>query len=203
MFRLKHINNTAALSKKKSSGLVLLQALHVPLDKQQLRSCFLESSMTHTRSRTAIPLRIRYASLGSQRGAALDTVVYQLAAGYAPHLLDSTVAHAETFYEGGSVASLVVSSEAFTAAGATVQDADGLVEFLRNVRSMSLAVLLARSRFRLSLRSDDTVDSTVIAAVFGGGEIAALQGVMQMAARQGIVQAFRSWRREARASMRI
>ena len=107
-------------------------------------------------------------------GAPLDTVVYKL-------LLERTVSSARlwaqvlpslSFKADGGFASLVVSQEALIAAQASMQDADGLVDFLRNIRGVSLAVLfkqLGNTRYRLSLRSDDTVDSTVVAGVYGGG----------------------------------
>ena len=187
---------------------VLLQALHVPLDKraatQLLFGIVNDTHSFQNSNTTAHTLRVTADLL--ERGAALDTVVYHL-------LLERTATSARlwahvlptlTFYEGGSVASLVVSSEALTAAGATVQDADGLVEFLRNIRGVSLAVLLKQigeSRFRLSLRSDDTVDSTVIAAVFGGGGHRRAAGCdadgSAATVLATIVQAFRSWRKDA------
>jgi phosphoesterase RecJ-like protein len=51
-------------------------------------------------------------------------------------------------------------------------DADGLVEFLRSIQRVDLAVLFKQTdvdHYRLSLRTSPAVDATVIAGVFGGG----------------------------------
>jgi phosphoesterase RecJ-like protein len=117
---------------------------------------------------------LRTAGALVEAGAPLDGVVYRL-------LLERTASSARLWAQvlptllldqGGTLAILVVSSEALRAAGATLQDADGLVDFLRTIQGVSLAVLLKQigpDRFRLSLRSDDSVDSTIVAGAFGGG----------------------------------
>jgi bifunctional oligoribonuclease and PAP phosphatase NrnA len=67
---------------------------------------------------------------------------------------------------------LTVSMASLKTAGADMTDADGLVEFLRNIRHVDLAVLFketAKDVYRLSMRSTTAVDATVIAGQFGGG----------------------------------
>jgi phosphoesterase RecJ-like protein len=77
-----------------------------------------------------------------------------------------------TFEDHERVAFLTVSTQALDQAGADMTDADGLVEFLRYIRTVDLAVLFkqtGREEFRLSIRTSAAVDATVVAAAFGGG----------------------------------
>lgn len=154
----------------------LLQLLHVPIDRtnatQLLFGIVNDTHSFQNSNTTGKTLRITADLV--EHGAALDTVVYKL-------LLERTVSSARlwthvlptlSILAEGSIATLQVSQASLDAAMATMQDADGLVEFLRNIRGVSLAVLFKQigpRRFRLSIRSDDTVDSTAVAALFGGG----------------------------------
>ncbi len=76
------------------------------------------------------------------------------------------------FHDDERVAMLTVAIDALEMAGADMTDADGLVEFLRNIRYVDLAVLFKETApdvYRLSMRSTAAVDATVVAGVFGGG----------------------------------
>lgn len=76
------------------------------------------------------------------------------------------------FAEEERVAFLTVSLAGLQRAGGTLEDADGLVEFLRNIQGVELAVLFkqtAADEYRLSLRTSAVVDATVVAGIFGGG----------------------------------
>jgi len=76
------------------------------------------------------------------------------------------------FHDHERVAFLTVTQEALTRAGAGMTDADGLVEFLRNIRNVDLAVLFKETdpdTYRLSMRASEALDATVVAGAFGGG----------------------------------
>jgi bifunctional oligoribonuclease and PAP phosphatase NrnA len=76
------------------------------------------------------------------------------------------------FADNERVASLTVTLDALKRSASTMTGADGLVEFLRNIRGIDLAVLYkqtAPDTYRLSLRSSAAVDATKVAAAFGGG----------------------------------
>ena len=76
------------------------------------------------------------------------------------------------FADQERVAFLTVTLEAQGQTGADLSDADGLVEFLRGIRGVDLAVLMKQTgpgQFRLSLRTSASVDATVVAGRFGGG----------------------------------
>ena len=76
------------------------------------------------------------------------------------------------FHDHERVAFLTVTREALARARAGMTDADGLVEFLRNIRDVDLAVLFKETdsdTYRLSMRASEAVDATVVAGAFGGG----------------------------------
>lgn len=55
--------------------------------------------------------------------------------------------------------------------GAKSSDTEGIIEFVRNIKPVQLAVLLKerKDEVKFSLRSKDTIDCTKIAEFFGGG----------------------------------
>jgi len=117
---------------------------------------------------------LRFSADLVEAGADLSAIVFNL-------LLEKRVTAARLwaealptlrFAEGEHVAFLTVSLEALARAGGTLEDADGLVEFLRNIMGVDLAVLLkqtAPNEYRLSLRTSNAVDATIVAGTFGGG----------------------------------
>ena len=120
------------------------------------------------------PRTLRFSADLVEAGADLSAIVFNL-------LLEKRVSAARVwaeslptlrFAEGDRVAMLTVSLDALTRAGGTMEDADGLVEFLRNIQGVELAALFKQTavdEYRLSLRTSATVDATVVAGIFGGG----------------------------------
>ncbi len=73
---------------------------------------------------------------------------------------------------GGQVGALTISREMFERAGASSEDADGIVQFAKSLDGARVGVLIqevAPGEIRMSLRSDGTVDVNQVAGLFGGG----------------------------------
>jgi bifunctional oligoribonuclease and PAP phosphatase NrnA len=73
---------------------------------------------------------------------------------------------------GGQVGALTISHEMFDRAGASPEDADGIVQFAKSLDGARVGILIqevAPGEIRMSLRSDGTVDVNQIAGLFGGG----------------------------------
>ena len=75
-----------------------------------------------------------------------------------------------TLHLEGKVATMVLTQEDIDAAGATMPDMDGIVDYARSLVTVEIGVLCVQmdQYLRVSLRSK-TVDVSRIAAVFGGG----------------------------------
>ena len=76
------------------------------------------------------------------------------------------------YSEDRQIAWCVLKREQFEKAGATLEDQEGLVEFIRSVKGVEIAVLvteLAPERTKLSFRSKGRVPINDVAAHFGGG----------------------------------
>ncbi len=120
------------------------------------------------------PRTLRFSAELVEAGADLAGTVFNL-------LLEKRVSAARLwavtlpslrFADNERVAMLTVSLDALTRAGGTMEDADGLVEFLRNIQGVDMAVLFKQTspdEYRLSLRTSPVVDATVVAGTFGGG----------------------------------
>ena len=73
---------------------------------------------------------------------------------------------------GGQVGALTISREMFERAGATTEDADGIVQFAKSLDGARVGILIqevAPGEIRMSFRSDGTVDVNEVAGRFGGG----------------------------------
>jgi len=120
------------------------------------------------------PETLRFSADLVEAGANLGRIVYNL-------LLERRASSARlwalvlptlTFADDEHVAFLTVTLDALARASADLSDADGLVDFLRNIHGVDLAVLLkqtAGNAYRLSFRTSAEVDATEVAGVFGGG----------------------------------
>jgi phosphoesterase RecJ-like protein len=120
------------------------------------------------------PHTLRLSAAMVEAGADLASIVYQLllARRMESARLWALVLPTLSTEDHDRVAFLTVSLAAQDASGATLVDADGLVEFLRNIRGVDLAVLfkeVAPDAYKLSLRTTEAVDATVVAGAFGGG----------------------------------
>jgi phosphoesterase RecJ-like protein len=173
--RFNHVDPDAASATEIVSALVR-DDLHVPLTTA-IATDLLYGIVNDTHSfqnSNTTPRTLRLAADLVEAGADLSRVVFNL-------LLERSAAAARlwaqvlpslTFEDHERVAFLTVSTQALDQAGADMTDADGLVEFLRYIRTVDLAVLFkqtGREEFRLSIRTSAAVDATVVAAAFGGG----------------------------------
>jgi len=77
-----------------------------------------------------------------------------------------------TLHSGGSIGSIAISRETMARTGTSVEDCDGLVNWVLRVRGVRAAVAvreLPDGRVKFSLRSVGDVDVQRVAASFGGG----------------------------------
>lgn len=154
----------------------LIQLLGVPLDRS-LATSLLYGIVNDTHSfqnSNTSPRTLRLSAELVAQGANLTSIVFDLllVRSAASARLWAQVLPTLTFHDHERVAFLTVSQDALTHAGATMTDADGLVEFLRNIRDVDLAVLFkqtAPETHRLSMRTSTAIDATVVAGTFGGG----------------------------------
>jgi phosphoesterase RecJ-like protein len=154
----------------------ILRHMGSPIDCRmatQLLYGFVNDTHSFQNSNTT-PRTLHMAADLVQAGADISSITFNLLLARSPAAarLWAQVLPTLAFADHGRLASLVVSLDALGAAGATLPDADGLVEFLRAIRGIDLGVLykqIGPEQFRLSLRSSEQVDATAIAGRFGGG----------------------------------
>ncbi len=73
---------------------------------------------------------------------------------------------------GGAIAALTISRDMFEKAGATPEDADGIVQYAKSLAGARVGMLIQEvgpRDIRVSLRSDGSVDVNELAGRFGGG----------------------------------
>jgi phosphoesterase RecJ-like protein len=154
----------------------LIMELGVPLDRG-LATSLLYGIVNDTHSfqnSNTTPATLHLSAQLVATGANLAGIVFDLllVRSAASARLWAYVLPTLLFHDNERVAMLTVSMASLKTAGADMTDADGLVEFLRNIRHVDLAVLFketAKDVYRLSMRSTAAVDATVIARQFGGG----------------------------------
>lgn len=154
----------------------LMRELGVPLDLP-LATSLMYGIVNDTHSfqnSNTTPRTLAMSSELVAAGANLSRIVFDLllARSAASARLWALVLPTLLFHDHERVTFLTVSRDALARAGATMTDADGLVEFLRNIRDVDLAVLFKETdsdTYRLSMRASDAVDATVVAGAFGGG----------------------------------
>lgn len=154
----------------------LLAALKVPLDRTlatQLLYGVVNDTHSFQNSNTT-PRTLRLTADLLETGADLSGIVFNLLLARTPASarLWSAVLPTLRFHEQDHVAMLTVTDEGLEQAGAALTEADGLVEFLRNIRGVELAAVFKQTgaeAYRLSLRTTERIDATRIAAVYGGG----------------------------------
>jgi len=123
----------------------------------------------NTSSRT-----LRVAARLVERGARASLVADALyATKTAPSLriLGMALASLET-RSGGRIGAMTISRDMFEQAGATPEDADGIVQYAKALAGARVGILVqevAPNEIRASLRSDGTVDVNQVASLFGGG----------------------------------
>ncbi len=73
---------------------------------------------------------------------------------------------------GGRIGTMTISREMFDLAGASPEDADGIVQYAKSLAGARVGVLIQEvgpNEIRASLRSDGSVDVNEVASQFGGG----------------------------------
>jgi bifunctional oligoribonuclease and PAP phosphatase NrnA len=71
----------------------------------------------------------------------------------------------------GQVASAVVTRQILRQTGASVEDTEGIIRYVRSLKGVKIAIVLREQNngFKISLRSKGNVDVNAIAVKFGGG----------------------------------
>ena len=87
-------------------------------------------------------------------------------------LLQKKALASMTICQGGKIAAMVLRNEDFAAAGATLEDTDGFVNFPLKSRDIAVSLMVKETpdlKVRCSLRSKGSVNVAKIAQGFGGG----------------------------------
>ena len=76
------------------------------------------------------------------------------------------------FYFDGRLGMIAFFPDDFAATGTTERDTEGIVNFVRDVNDVKIAVAMTETepeKFKVSIRTDDDIDASRIAYVFNGG----------------------------------
>ncbi len=154
----------------------LIQKLNVPIDRD-IALCLYTSILTDTGSfrytnTTARSMHIAADMIEAGADPWLVTEnVYESFAYRRLKLLGSVLAGIERS-EDGRTAWVVVTEELFRQNGATAEDTDNFVNFVRSTKGVEVAVLFrqtAKNQYKISLRSKGRVDLSGVAQSLGGG----------------------------------
>ncbi|MBI4364153.1 MAG: bifunctional oligoribonuclease/PAP phosphatase NrnA [Candidatus Latescibacteria bacterium] len=154
----------------------LIESLDIPIS-EETAECLYAGILSDTggfRYANTSPRSLRIAARLVERGARAARVAEALyATRTAPSLriLGLALASLET-RSGGAVGAMTISREMFARAGATPEDADGIVQYAKSLAGARVGVLIQEvgaQDIRASLRSDGTVDVNEVASRFGGG----------------------------------
>ena len=105
------------------------------------------------------------------RAAEVAEALYATKTAPSLRILGMALASLET-QGGGRIGAMTISRAMFEEAGATPEDADGIVQYAKSLVGARVGVLIqevAPGEIRASLRSDGTVDVNEVASRFGGG----------------------------------
>ena len=86
--------------------------------------------------------------------------------------LATRVLNKAEFFEDGKIGLIIFSQEDFEATGTDLSDTTGIINNIRDVEGVFIAVSLtqaAKNEYKVSIRTDEHADANRIAAVFGGG----------------------------------
>jgi phosphoesterase RecJ-like protein len=154
----------------------LIDALEIPIGPE-IATCLLTGIITDTgsfRFMNVTPRTLRISAALIEAGASPAVISEQVfdnrpfAATKLMGLALATLAESAD----GRIVWAHVAREAFDATGATDEDTEGFINYIRSVRGAQIALLfreIEKGRVRISLRSIEGVDVSVIAAQFGGG----------------------------------
>ncbi len=86
-------------------------------------------------------------------------------------LLCGALATLDTYYDG-RLAIMYITDELFRQTGGSREQAEGFVEFLKEMKGVKVAVVarqIGKDRYKMSMRSKGNVDVAAVASRFGGG----------------------------------
>jgi len=154
----------------------LIEFLHVPIAPEIATNLYtgILSDTGGFRFANTSARTLRVAARLVEHGARAAEVAESLyATKTAPSLriLGLALASLET-KSGGRIGAMTISRAMFEDAGATPEDADGIVQYAKALAGAKVGVLIqeiAPGEIRASLRSDGTVDVNEVASRFGGG----------------------------------
>lgn len=154
----------------------ILEVCGLPLDAEVAQCLYagIASDTGGFRFQNTTPRALRLAARLVEHGAKpflTAEALYGRKSGASLRILGRALASLES-RSGGQVGILTISREMFQEAGASPEDADGIVQYAKTLAGTRVGVLIqepAPGEVRLSLRSDGTVDVNEIAGRFGGG----------------------------------
>lgn len=154
----------------------LLRAMHHPITPD-IATCLLTGIVTDTFSfkfPNTTPRTLRIASQLQSAGAdisAINEQVFETRSFSAVKLLGLALSTLQRT-EDGQIAWVTISQQMFAEANANEEETEGIVNFVRSIRGVRVAMLLRETpqqKVRVSLRSRDSVNVAQIASQFGGG----------------------------------
>jgi phosphoesterase RecJ-like protein len=154
----------------------VLEACHVPVTPE-VAECLYTGLLSDTggfryanTTSRALRLAARLVDRGA-RAAHVAEMLYARKSEASLRILGLALTSLES-RQGGQVGALTISREMFERAGATPEDADGIVQYAKSLVGARVGILIqeiAPEEVRVSLRSDGSVDVNEVAAGFGGG----------------------------------
>ncbi|MCS7065346.1 MAG: bifunctional oligoribonuclease/PAP phosphatase NrnA, partial [Fimbriimonadales bacterium] len=154
----------------------LLRALRVPFTPE-IATCLLTGIVTDTFSfkfPNTTPHTLRIAAHLQRCGANISEIneqVFETRSFSAVKLLGLALATLKRTPDG-QIAWAVIPRSAFEEAGASEEETEGIVNFVRSIHGVQVAMLLREApnrKIRVSLRSRGAVNVALIAQHFGGG----------------------------------
>ena len=154
----------------------LIRALRVPVDAPIAESVY-TSLVTDTggfRYKNTTPQVLRLAADLVEAGADSQKVCDQIFAGVTKQAMDLTRLSLGKvkIFDHGAIGTMTLNRTDFKKSGATDDDTENLINFVRKINTVKIAVFLRErldGRIKLSLRSRSKVNVANIAKIFGGG----------------------------------
>ena len=163
----------------------LIRALKIPMDAPIAESVY-TSLVTDTggfRYKNTTPQVLRLAAELVEAGANSQKVCDQIFAGISKEAMDLTRRSLGNvrIYDKGAIGTMTLNRTDFKKSGATDDDTENLINFVRKINTVKIAVFLRErldGRIKLSLRSRSKVNVANIAKLFGGGGHAYAAGAL-------------------------
>lgn len=120
------------------------------------------------------PQTFRIAAELLEYGFAAHLVYQRFMHAIAPNAfaLRNRVLNQAKFFENGQIAMVVMTQDDFDATHTTSENTEGIIHMLRDVDGVRVAVSIAQVKemqYKVSFRTDDSVNAAEIALIFGGG----------------------------------